>query len=180
MVIPRFCLHLEKQMNALTTHYRDRCEQEPDPAARAKMVDDLKIGLREQNSHHTHLAKEVTEMLSKLNNMKDTVHQFTDQINNDREHQKERANASLAHLVLEDERDVAKVKYEAPEFLALSPFRFEDVPLTSEIFAPRAFSIKQIRELVYTFLHTSSFREEFLHMKSSYEEFKDYVKEQNQ
>ena len=130
MVIPRFCLHLEKQMNALSSHYRDRCEQEPDPAARAKMVDDLRTGLRDQNSHHTHLAKEVTDILSKLNSMKDTVHHFTDQINNDREHQKEKANAPLGLLVLEDERDVAKVKYEAPEFLALSPFRFQDIPST--------------------------------------------------
>ena len=31
--------------------------------------------------------------------------------------------------MLEDERDVAKVKYESVEYLALSPFSFKDSPL---------------------------------------------------
>lgn len=69
--------------------------------------------------------------------MREIVNQLNEQFKYDKEHMKERANASLGLIVLEDERDVAKVKYEAAEFLALSPFRFEEIPLTSEIFAPK-------------------------------------------
>lgn len=142
MVIPRFCLHLQKHVESLTSHYRERCEMEPDPLARAKMIDDLRSGLREQHSHNGHLAKDVAEMNSKIAGMKDIVNQLHDLYKSEKDSQKDGANAPLSHLVLEDERDVAKVKFEAAEYLALSPFRFEDAPLPTEILAPRTFSIK--------------------------------------
>ena len=60
----------------------------------------------------------------KLGHMKDTVNMLNELFKHDKDSQKDAAHISLANLVLEDERDVAKVKFEAQEFLALSPFRF--------------------------------------------------------
>ena len=45
MVIPRFCLHLQKHMNTFTKHYRERCEHDPDPESRANLIEELKSGL---------------------------------------------------------------------------------------------------------------------------------------
>ena len=81
-------------------------------------------------------------MNSKIAGMKDIVNHLHDLYRSEKDAQKDGANLPLSHLVLEDERDVAKVKYEAAEYLALSPFRFEDAPLPTEILAPRTYSIK--------------------------------------
>lgn len=37
-----------------------------------------------------------------------------------------------------------------------------------------------MRELVYTFMHTSQFREDFLQLKRGFEEFKEDIREHNQ
>ena len=47
----------------------------------------------------------------------------------------------MATLVLEDERDVHKVKFEAAEFHGLSPFRHHD-KISEEVLTPRMYSLK--------------------------------------
>lgn len=72
-------------MDALTTHYRERCEAEPDPVAKGKMIDDLRAGLREQLLHSGHLTKEIADMHSKLGQMKETVHSLNDLIRTEKD-----------------------------------------------------------------------------------------------
>ena len=149
-------------MDSLSRHYKERSEHDPDPKARAKMIEDLKNGQKEIVNQNAHLNKDLQEMHHKVMLMKDTVNTLNELYTSEKNSQKDAAHLSLANLILEDERDVAKVKHEAPEFLALSPFRSSDSPLPVDLLTPRTFSLKQFRELVYTFMHTSTFREEHL------------------
>lgn len=85
----------------------------------------------------------------------------------------ETAKKSLANLVIEDERDIRKVETESSEF---NTSRFKD-DASEELLQPRMYSIKQLRELFFIFLHTSKFREDVQKLKKNYDDFSSTVTE---
>lgn len=69
----------------------------------------------------------------------------------------EGAKRNLGNLLIDDELDIRKVETESLEF---SRSRSKD-DSKEDLLKPRMYSIKQLRELFFTILHTSKLREDF-------------------
>lgn len=62
MVIPRFCIHLSKHVEALTYHYRQRCEEETTADLREALMDQIKSTMQTSNDIQVTLQGDVTDL----------------------------------------------------------------------------------------------------------------------
>jgi hypothetical protein len=66
MVIPRFCLHLQKQLDALTGHYKQRCDIESPIEERENLLKRLQEAMLNSDTANGKLFSEINDLHDKL------------------------------------------------------------------------------------------------------------------
>jgi hypothetical protein len=66
MIIPRFCLHLQKQLGAMMDHYKDRCEKETPVEDREELLKRLQDAMLNTDSINGKVFSEIDDLHNKL------------------------------------------------------------------------------------------------------------------
>lgn len=174
MVIPRFVIHLSKQMQALTAHYRMKCQEESTSELREAMLSEIKTTMSASTSLQEQLSNDVQVLASKCKVLQESLDEMRDTIKHEKQHSADLARKNLSKFIIEDEVELGRVKHESQRFVKSvikQQHTFEE-----EMAEPRMMSIKQIGDLFYTFLHVSQFKEQQSAFKLSFDAFTESMK----
>jgi len=73
MIIPRFCLHLQKQLGAMMDHYKDRCEKETPVEDREELLKRLQDAMLNTDSINGKVFSEIDDLHNKLLKMQEGI-----------------------------------------------------------------------------------------------------------
>lgn len=110
------------------------------------------------------LFSEISDLHEKLINLTETVGGLSGTMQHERTLIREGGKLNVARQVIEDEIELRKVKKESSWFQEQSVFK-DETHLKDELLLPRMFSIKQVRDLFYAFLHGSQVANEAFMME---------------
>ncbi len=116
MIIPRFCLHMQKQLGAMMDHYKVRCEKETPVEERENLLKRLQDSMLNSDTATGKLFSEINDLHDKLLKLQDTVGGINTSFQQDRLQIREGGKLNAARFVIEDETELKKVKKESSWF----------------------------------------------------------------
>eukprot|EP00347_Sterkiella_histriomuscorum_P021096 403335268 len=157
-IIPRYCIHLSKHLQSITTHYKSKCEEESTQELRDSLTKDIEEVETLVYQERADRENSVQTVQDQIDDLKKSLEQLREKIQKDKFDNIIRAKQGLLGTFVKDEKERGRVDFESRRYTISEQQQMHDM---HEMVEPRTFSIVQIREMFYALLHVSKFREAF-------------------
>ena len=116
MVIPRFCIHLQKQLEVLTLHYKEKCEKVEPVEETSTIMQDLQGVIEQASTNQEHINLDIENINVKISSLQNSLIEVGEEMKSEIVVLKETSKSNLTQLIFEDELEAKKIKKEASWF----------------------------------------------------------------